>query len=130
MKVTRRTRRAARRLYRLCLLDGALSEERARLVATELGGSRRRGAVPILSGFERLVRLDRDRHTAIVQSAVPLPDAVRDKIRAGLVHAYGTGIDMTFEQDPSLIGGVRIRVGSEVYDGSVRARLDAIAAGL
>jgi F-type H+-transporting ATPase subunit delta len=130
MKVTRRTRRAARRLYRVCLLDGALSEDRARVVATELAGSRRRGAIPILSGFQRLVRLDRERHTALVRSAVPLPDVVRDKIRAGLARVYGAGIEMSFEQDPSLIGGVRIRVGSDVYDGSVRARLDAIAARL
>ena len=128
MKSTRKTRQAARNLFRLCLVDGKLDRDRALQVATALAGSRRRGSLAVLSSFQRLVRLDRDRHTAHVQSATGLPDDVRRDVESGLVRTYGDDLEMSFEQNAALIGGVRIKVGSDVYDGSIRHRLNAIAA--
>ena len=72
MKSRRRIKRSARQLFRACLVDGGLDEGRARFVAGRLAESSRRGALAILSSFQRLVRLDRDRHTAFVESATPL----------------------------------------------------------
>jgi F-type H+-transporting ATPase subunit delta len=74
------------------------------------------------------VRLDRDRHTAIVESATALSDPLQQGIRADLKRLYGDGLDMTFRPSPALIGGIRIKVGSNVYDGSVRGRLAALQA--
>jgi F-type H+-transporting ATPase subunit delta len=130
MKATRRVKRSARVLLRRCIVNGALDEGRVRLVARHLGASRRRGALPILASFQRLVRLDRDRHTALVESATPLAGPVREQIQAGLSQRYGPDLEMKFGENPALIGGVRIRVGSDVYDGSVRARLAALEAAL
>jgi F-type H+-transporting ATPase subunit delta len=130
MKITRRTRRAARTLFRVGVVNGGLDESRARLVAGRLAASHRRGALPILSGFQRLVRIDRDRHTALVESATPLTGSVRERVRAGLARAYGPKLDTSFAENPALIGGIRIKVGSDVYDGSVRARLAALEARL
>jgi F-type H+-transporting ATPase subunit delta len=128
MKQSRKARRAARQLYQLCLVDGLLDDGRVRLVAQRVAASGRRGALPILSGFQRLVRLERDRHTAIVESAEPLAGSVRDAVQDGLARVYGRGLDTSFGQNPALIGGMRIKVGSDVYDGTVRARLAALAA--
>jgi F-type H+-transporting ATPase subunit delta len=130
MKATRKTRRAARQLFRLSLVDGRLDEERVRQVARRLAESRRRGSIAVLSEFQRMVRLDSDRHRAAVESATSLADDVRDAVRVGLARVYGPGLATSFEQNPALIGGMRIRVGSNVYDGSVRAKLAAIEAGL
>jgi F-type H+-transporting ATPase subunit delta len=80
--------------------------------------------------LQRLVKLDRDRHAAVVESAAPLPHELRDKVEAGLARAYGPGLATSFEHKPELIGGMRIKVGSDVYDGSVKARLAALEAGL
>ena len=84
----------------------------------------------VLTAFERLVRLYRDRHTAFVESAVPLSGDMRDGVRAGLTRVYGPALEASFGDDPALIGGIRIKVGSDVYDGSVRSRLAALAARL
>ena len=84
----------------------------------------------MLHQFTRLVRLDRERHSARVASATPLPEPMRAEIVGGVEKLYGPGIETSFTEQPSLIGGVRLQVGSDVYDGSVRARLDAIEAGL
>jgi F-type H+-transporting ATPase subunit delta len=126
MTATQR-RRAARRLYRLCLVDGRLDEGRVREVARGLAASRRRGAVQVLEGLRHMVRLERDRRRASVETATVLPDDLRGTVRANLDRTYGGGLETTFSENPALIGGMRIRVGSDVYDGSVRARLAAIA---
>jgi F-type H+-transporting ATPase subunit delta len=130
MKANRRTIRAARRLYRLCLIDGRLDETRVRRVAKRLGASRRRGSIAVLSSLRRIVRLDRDRRSALVETATSLPDDLRDEVLAGLARRYGPGLTTSFETSADLIGGMRIKVGSDVYDGSVRARLAAIESRL
>jgi F-type H+-transporting ATPase subunit delta len=123
MKTTRRARRAARRLYRACLVSGLLDEERARQAADAVARSRRRGSLPILAHFRRLVQLDRDRHRAVVESALPLPEDLRTSVVRNVARAYGPGVSTSFAQNPGLIGGMRVKVGSDVYDGSVRAAL-------
>jgi len=129
MKATRRTKRAARELYRLCTVNAALDEARVRTAARHLAGSHKRGALALLAAFHRLVRLDRDRRSAVIESAEPLGEAMRDELRKGVARSYGD-VETTFAQNPALIGGIRIKVGSDVYDGSVRARLDALASRL
>jgi F-type H+-transporting ATPase subunit delta len=71
-----------------------------------------------------------DRHTALVESAAALAPELRKDIRAGLVRVYGPGLKTTFERNQGLIGGLRIKVGSDVYDDSIRAKLAALAARL
>lgn len=123
MKKTRQTKREAKRFFRLCLVNGLLDEGRTRQVVQGIVKVNRRGGLALLSQFRRLVRLECARHTAEVESAVPVPSDLRASIEAGLARAYGPGISASFVHNPGLIGGMRIKVGSDVYDGSVRARL-------
>jgi F-type H+-transporting ATPase subunit delta len=129
MKTTRQIKREAKRLFRLCLVNGSLDEGRTRKVVQRIIGDKRRSGLALLSHFQRLVRLDCARHTAEVESAVPLPADLRARIEAGLARTYGPGISASFAHNPGLIGGMRIKVGSDVYDGSVRARLAALEKG-
>ena len=130
MKIDKKATRTARELYRACLVAGDLDAGRARRVARRIGESTRHGALPVLEAFQRLVRLDVERRTARVESAVSLTDALRTRIEGGLARDYGPHIHTSFGENPSLIAGIRIKVGSDVYDGSVRARLDALEARL
>jgi F-type H+-transporting ATPase subunit delta len=130
MRISKKATRAARQLYRLCLVDGVLDDARVRQTAHRIAESKRRGTLPILTGLNRLVRLDRERHTAIIESATPLPEGLQQGIRADLTRVYGRGLDALFTPNPALIGGMRIKVGSNVYDGSVRARLATLQARL
>ena len=130
MKPNRKVKRAARQLYRACLVDGLLDHGRVRLVTQRIAASPRRGSLRLLSDFRRLVRLDHDRHTALVESAAPISSGLRDSIQADLTRLYGPGLVASFVDNPALIGGVRIKVGSDVYDTSVRSRLAALEARL
>jgi F-type H+-transporting ATPase subunit delta len=130
MKTARQAKREARQLFRLCCTNGVLDDERVRQVVDRLVKERRSGSLSILSRFHRLVRIDRDRHTADVESAVPLPADIRARVEAGLMQAHGPGVAITFAENPALLAGVRIRVGSDVYDGSVQAGLSELEARL
>jgi F-type H+-transporting ATPase subunit delta len=126
----RRVARTARRLYRFCRVDGRLDPERTTAVARRLAATPRRGSLAVLQELERLVRLDQQRHRAQIASAVPLPQDVRADVVRRLARAYGAHVAATFVEDPSLIGGLRVRIGSDVYDGSVRAKLQALESRL
>jgi F-type H+-transporting ATPase subunit delta len=126
MKATKQTRREATQLFRLCLVEGLLDESRARQVLQQVMAAKPRGYLATLSHFQRLVRLDQARHTAKVESAVALPADLQASVKASLAAEYGAGLSPSFAENAALIGGMRIRVGSDVYDGSVQARLAAL----
>jgi F-type H+-transporting ATPase subunit delta len=130
MSPTRQARRTARRLYKDCVVDALLDEGRARQVALRIIEARRRRGLAILSHFERLVRLDASRHTATIESASPMPDDLIAQINANLTRVHGPGLKTAFVHNPALIGGMSVKVGSTVYDGSIRGRLAALEASL
>jgi F-type H+-transporting ATPase subunit delta len=126
MKTIKQTRRDARRLFRLCIASGSLNEGHARMAAEILVQSGRRGSLPVLSRFLHLVKLEKARRTADIQSATPIPADLAATLLADLERRYGPGLSASFAQDPSLIGGMRIKVGNDVYDGSIRGALAGI----
>ena len=125
----REARRDAKQLWRLCVVDGSLDESRVRDVVNHVIESEHTGGPAILSTFLRLVRLDLARKAARVESAAPLDVDLRASVEQSLSRKYGSGIETSFVVDPSLIGGMRVRVGNDVYDGSVKAELDALEMG-
>jgi F-type H+-transporting ATPase subunit delta len=126
MKVTKQARRDATKLFRLCLVNGLLDETRARQVVQQIVTTKPRGHLGTLGYFRRLVMLDRARHTAKVDTAFQLAADLQASVQASLVRVYGSGLTVSFAENPALIGGIRIHVGSDVYDGTVRGRLDAL----
>jgi len=126
MKTTKQAKREAAQLFRLCLVDGLMDEGRVRQVVQRVMEGKRRGYLTLLSFFHRLVKLERARHTAEVESAVPLPADLQANVESGLTRAYGPRINIQFAHRPALIGGMRIKVGSDVYDSSVRSKLAAL----
>ena len=127
MKISKQARRDAKQLFRACTVSGLLDEARARQSVQAVIAGKPRGYVAILSHFERLVRIDLERRTARVESATPLTGAMEGALRSGLARRYGAGLNLSFTQNPALIGGLRIQVGSDVFDGSIQARLSALA---
>jgi F-type H+-transporting ATPase subunit delta len=128
MKQTRKSRRDARHLFRLCLVNGLLDDGRVRQVVQRITESSYRNRFKVLSAFLRLVKFDHSRHTATVESATPLPPVMQARIQAGLSEVYGPGLNTSFLPNLALIAGMRIRVASDLYDGSVKARLAALEA--
>jgi F-type H+-transporting ATPase subunit delta len=126
MKTDKEIKRQAKHLFRLCVVNGSLDEDRVRSVLDGILGSKRRGSLPLAGQFQRLVSLNQMQRTARIESAAPLPPDVRENVEASLAGTYGADVITSFSEDPALIGGMRIKVGSDVYDGSVKAGLAAL----
>src|SRR5436190_1457694 len=126
MKISKKARRDAKGLFRGCRVNGQLDEQRVRQTVQLIVGQKPRGYVGILSHLARLVKFDIERRAARVESAVPLTAAQQGQVAANLTRRYGPGLNIAYSQNPSLLGGMRIKVGSDVYDGSIDSRLQAL----
>lgn len=123
MNISKQAQREARQLFRSCLVNGRLDESRVRQAVALLVEKKPRGFVEILTRLHRLVKLDLEQHAARVESAVALPADIQAQVAGRLKGIYGD-LELTFAQNPSLLGGLRIQVGSDLYDGSVKMRLE------
>jgi F-type H+-transporting ATPase subunit delta len=126
MKISKQALRDARQLFRSCQANGLLDENRVRQTVALLSAQKPRGYVEILSRLHRLVKLDLEQHAARVESALPLAPDLQAEVTGEIKKKYGAGVSISFAQNPALIGGLRIQVGSDLYDGSVKMRLQKL----
>lgn len=126
MKISRESRKTARGLFRLACEGGKLNGPRAVELAGCLAEARPRGTMGTLKEFAKLVRLELARRHAEIESATPLDSAEVAGITKQLSEKFGEDLTTEFRVTPGLIGGLRIQVGSDVWDGSVSARLSAL----
>ncbi len=103
-----------------------LDENRVRQAVALVLAQKPRGYVEILSYLHRLVKLDLEQRAARIESAAPLSAGLQADVANRIRKIYGAGVDITFSQNPALIGGLRIQVGSDLYDGSVKTRLEKL----
>jgi F-type H+-transporting ATPase subunit delta len=126
MKISKLAQREARQMFRNCQVNGLLDENRVRQTVALLLAKKPHGYVEILSRLHRLVKLELERRAARVESATPLPADLQADVTRRIRQIYGPGADIAFSQNPALLGGLRVQVGSDLYDGSVRTRLEKL----
>ena len=86
-----------------------------------------RGYFGILQHLNRLVKLDEASRTARDESAVALGQAQQQDVRNSLKRLKGGDVTVEFATNPGLIGGMRVKIGDDVYDGSVKTRLTGLS---
>ncbi|MCX7712240.1 MAG: F0F1 ATP synthase subunit delta [Chthoniobacterales bacterium] len=126
MKIPREARKTARELFSLAFRNGQLDLDTVRQIANSLLSEKPRFFFPILQQFTRLVRLEIQRHHATIETAYPLPPQTQKSICSLLSKRFGTQTTFEFRPNPSLIGGLRLQLGSDVWDGSILARLESL----
>ena len=80
--------------------------------------------------YEQLKSADEGVKEAIVTSAYPLDDAQLKNLMSQLESHFGSKLQPQVEVDAALIGGIKVTVGDQILDASVRGKLDAMATAL
>lgn len=130
MKISRESATTARRAFRLCVDSDRVNDDRLRVIFKKIAQTKPRGWQAILHELKRLIRLELERRQVFVESATSLDDSSRDRIKDSLSRQYGGDLTFEFRVTPELLGGTRVRVGNDVWDGSVKTRLDRLTNAL
>ena len=123
MKISKSAQTDARRIFRMCSPEGVLDESKMRAVIAKIVADKPRDYRGILAGLARLVRREEDRSQVLVESARFLDPATEQRVRESLTAQYGQGLNFEFRTNPDLMGGMKVRVGNDVIDGSVASRI-------
>ncbi|MDE2387195.1 MAG: F0F1 ATP synthase subunit delta [Actinomycetales bacterium] len=106
------------------LLKGKGSAESNLLIRRAVAGAGRRRASVVLEQFGKQVSAYAERLVATVTVASPLSAAQLTRLEAALAKTYGAGIRVNVEQDPAILGGLKVQVAGQIIDGSLSSRLN------
>ncbi|NDZ80030.1 F0F1 ATP synthase subunit delta [Streptomyces sp. SID10853] len=106
------------------LLGGKADAVTERLIVRLVTQPRGRSLEAGLESLSRLAAERRDRTVAVITSAVPLSDGQKERLGAVLAKLYGRRMHLNLDVDPAVLGGIQVRVGDEVINGSIADRLD------
>lgn len=112
------------------LLDGRAHPVSAQLINLVVGSGKVRELTPIVDAFVQRATSAGESAVAEVRVAEAMTEEQRTRLAAVLTQAKGRPVDVKVIIDPSVVGGVVTTIGDEVYDGSVRRRLETLRANL
>ena len=126
MRINKEIRQLSREMLRASFKDGQLDQEKIGAIVQSLIARRPRHLVDVLQHYKRLLRLEIEKRHAKIGSATKLAPQAEANILDRLKRKYGGDLTSEFVVDPTLLGGVRVRVGSDVWDGTLRNRLERL----
>src|ERR1700722_1108100 len=130
MKIDRNSRLLAKKsLMAARNGDGSIDEAKIRELVTLFVDNKPRNYIAVLTYLTRLIELAQEENTVRVESATPLADKGAG-VFAELERRYGKAASTVYEENPKLLGGLKIRRGNNIWDGSLSGRLDRLQQAL
>ncbi len=130
MKIDRQSRQSAKKYFRASRnADGSVNEQSIREIVQLLAEQKPRNYIAVLTQLHRLVELALEESTVRVESATPLADRGAS-VFSNLERNYGPASRTSYEENPALLGGLRIRRGNNIWDGSLSGRLNRLQQAL
>ena len=126
MKINKEIRRRSREMLRASFTDGQLDSGRITSLVDSLIARKPRNYIDVLKNYRRLLRLEVEKRRARIETASEVDREATSKVIENLKKKYGNDLTTEFVVNPQLLGGMRIRVGSDVWDGTVRNRLERL----
>jgi len=126
MKINKEIRQLSREMLRASFTDGQLDPGRIVSVVDSLITRKPRNYVNVLKNYKRLLRFELEKRRARIETAREVDPVTQSEIVSNLKKRYGSDLTTEFVVTPELLGGMRVRVGSDVWDGSVRNRLERL----
>jgi F-type H+-transporting ATPase subunit delta len=127
MKRDQKITRLAKKLVELSKDDGVVTNAKVGEVLAGLKQVQHRHYLTVLKTFLNYIRREVALQTAVVSTPGALSDDALKAIEATYSKMYGRPVSAVTQQDTSLIAGVRVRVGDDVYDASVAGHLQRLA---
>ena len=126
MKINKEIRRLSREMLRASFTDGQLDPGRISSLVDSLIARKPRNYIDVLKNYRRLLRIEVEKRRARIETAGEVDRETSSSLVANLKKKYGNDLTTEFVVNPQLLGGMRIRVGSDVWDGTVRNRLERL----
>lgn len=127
MKVSKVAASTARRVFTMCQTDGKLDEAKLSKAVKKIVDLKPRDYRGILVSLKRLVRLELERNNVLIESATELDAATRQQVQSDLNAKHGSELNFEYRTNPELLGGLKVRIGNDLWDGSVKGRLDRLS---
>jgi F-type H+-transporting ATPase subunit delta len=117
----------ARQLFAMSVVDGVVSAERVSGVLQYVEIHKTANPVMVLKAYQRLIATELAKGVAVVEHAGSVNDSVLAAIAASMTKKYGHKVVASAKPNASLLAGLRIRVGDDVYESSIAGQLAALA---
>lgn len=126
MKINKEIRQLSKEMLRASFTDGQLDNGKISALVQSLVTKKPRHFLHALQHYKRLLRLEIEKRHARIESAVKLDSQSSTQIVDRLKRKYGNDLTTEFSVNPALLGGMRVRVGSDVWDGTLQNRLERL----
>ncbi len=127
MRADKKTKLLAKQLFKLSLVNGAVSPDQVAGVLGYIEKNVPRGQLALLQLYQRAIATELAKSNAIVEHAGPVSDATLKSIEAAMTKKYSRAIAVSAKPNPQLLAGLRIRVGSDVYESTVAGQLATLS---
>lgn len=130
MAATKQTKLLAKQLFKLSVVNGEVSAERVAGVLGWVEKHAPRQSLALLKAYHRSIAAELARSRAVVEHAGEVNAATLAAIEAAMTKKYSRKVTASAKPNAALLAGVRVRVGSDVYESSVAGQLAALSASV
>jgi F-type H+-transporting ATPase subunit delta len=123
MAADKQTKLLAKQLFKLSVVNGVVSPEQVAGVLGWVEKTSPRRPVALLKAYHHRIALELAKSRAEVEHAGPVSDATLKQIEAAMTKRYSRVVTASAKPNPKLLAGLRVRVGSDVYESSVANQL-------
>lgn len=129
MATNKKTKLLAKQLFKLSVDDGAVSPEQVTGVLGWIEKHSPRHSLALLKAYHRLIATELAKSRALVEHAGPVSNATLNQITGAMTQRYRRPVSAVAKPNPKLLAGLRVRVGSDVYESSVSGQLATLREG-
>jgi F-type H+-transporting ATPase subunit delta len=130
MAADKQTKLLAKQLFKLSFSNGALSSEQVAGVLGWVEKHSPRHPLALLKTYHRLVAAEIAKSRALVEHAGPISDSTLKMIEGAMAQKYRRPVTAVAKANPRLLAGLRVRVGSDIYESSVAGQLATLSASV
>ena len=123
MAADKQTKLLAKQLFKLSVVNGVVSPEQVAGVLGWVEKTSPRRPVALLKAYHHRIAIELAKSRAEVEHAGPVSDATLKQIEAAMTKRYARVVTASAKPNPKLLAGLRVRVGSDVYESSVANQL-------